>query len=110
MTRINPRINKYAFIIWKSKTPEVGKLHLLKSLYMPISNESTDNASLTLTLVSLYNCGRTESSRSRTSEGLLCAAELNATRATRRTFRSGSWRVRRNSPILCRKSGSIACG
>ncbi len=44
------------------------------------------------------------------SGGLLCAAELKATSATRRTFRSGSCSASRNSPIELRSSGSIACG
>lgn len=44
----------------------------------------------TFTLVSAYNFGKTESNKSRTKEGLLWAAELNATRATRLTFISGS--------------------
>lgn len=51
-----------------------------------------------LTLVSLYSCGRTESSSSRIRLGLLWAAELNVTKATRRTFRSGSASVFRKSP------------
>ena len=73
--------------------------------------------SIYITLVSLYKCwirvfdevvcstigssspfdadGRR---RSRTSEGLLWAAELNVTRATRRTFMSGSWMALRNLP------------
>ena len=44
------------------------------------------------------------------SAGLLCAAELNATSATRRTFRSGSCNASRNSPIELRSNGSITCG
>lgn len=50
------------------------------------------------TLVSLYSCGRTESSSSRIRLGLLWAAELNVTKATRRTFKSGSSSVFRKSP------------
>ena len=43
-------------------------------------------------------------------EGLLCAAELKATRATLRTLRSGSSRVLRKSPMQLRRRLSIACG
>lgn len=46
---------------------------------------------LTLTLVSLYSWGKTESSKSRISDGLLWAAELKAIKATLRTFRSSSY-------------------
>lgn len=52
---------------------------------------------LTLTLVSLYRCGRIASKRSLTSDGLLCAAELNVTSETRRTLRSGSFIVSKKS-------------
>lgn len=58
----------------------------------------TSRISSFLTLVSLYSCGRTESSSSRIRLGLLWAAELNVTKATRRTFRSGSSSVFRKSP------------
>jgi len=40
----------------------------------------------------------------------LCAAELKVTSATLRTFRSGSVRVARKSPMQLRKRGSMACG
>lgn len=99
----------FIFVLWGSETYlEAWSLRKFKeNCWISVK---TNNGILTLTLVSLYSCGRTESSKSRTSEGLLCAAELKATRATRRTFRSGSCRVLRNSPILCRRSGSIGWG
>ena len=44
-------------------------------------------------------------SRSRTSEGLLCTAELKKARVARRTFRSGSCRLSMNSPGSETRSG-----
>ncbi len=51
-----------------------------------------------LICVSLYRCGRSDVRSPRIREGLLWAAELNMTKATRRTLRSGSWSVFRKSP------------
>ena len=65
---------------------------------------------LTLTLVSLYKCGRTLSNKSLINVGLLWAAELNVTKATRLTFKSGSCKVLRKSPIQLRNKESIPCG
>lgn len=48
--------------------------------------------------VSLYRCGRSDVRSPRIREGLLWAAELNMTKATCRTLRSGSWSVFRKSP------------
>jgi len=64
----------------------------------------------TRSLVSLYRWASTEWSRSRTRDGLLWAAELKATRATRRTFKSLSCRASRKSPMFCLSSTSMACG
>jgi len=64
----------------------------------------------TRTLVSLYRCASTEWSKSRTRDGLLWAAELKATRATRRTFKSLSCRASRKSPMFCLNNASMACG
>lgn len=64
----------------------------------------------TLTFVSLYKCGKTESSRSRMRLGLLWAAELKVTRATLRTLRSGSCKVFKKSPIQVFSKGSTAWG
>lgn len=47
------------------------------------------------------------SKRSRISEGLLWAAELNVTRATLRTLRSGSSNVFRKSPKIKQKKKRI---
>ena len=52
-------------------------MHIHKHTYIQL---------LTLTLVSLYRFGNITSNRSLTKDGLLWAAELNATRATLRTF------------------------
>jgi hypothetical protein len=41
---------------------------------------------------------------------LLWAAELNVTKATRLTFKSGSCKVLRKSPIQLRNKESIPCG
>lgn len=65
---------------------------------------------LTRIFVSLYKCGNTVVRRSRTRVGLLCAAELNATKATRRTFKSVSCNASKKSPIADLNIGSIACG
>ena len=46
-------------------------------------------------------------SKSRIKLGLLWAAELKATRATRRTFKSGSVRALKKSPMLVFKRASI---
>ena len=64
----------------------------------------------TRTLVSLYRCASTEWSKSRTRDGLLWAAELKATRATRRTFKSLSCKASRKSPMFCLSNASMACG
>lgn len=65
---------------------------------------------LTLTFVSLYSWGNVVSSKSLIKDGLLWAAELKATKATLLTFKSGSCKVFKNSPMHCLSNGSMVDG
>ena len=60
--------------------------------------------------VSLYSWGSKLLRRSRINDGLLCAAELKATNATLRTFKSASFNVSRKSPMLLRNKVSMGWG
>ena len=60
--------------------------------------------------VSLYNWGKTDLSKSRIRLGLLWAAELKATKATRLTLRSGSCKAPKKSPMQFFKSVSMGWG